>query len=246
MAQNVWVGQNITASARLRLFCFPFAGGGALAYRPWLTQFPAGIDVVPVNLPGREQRFGDPAIDDISAMVAAVAEGLKLFMDRPFAFFGYSMGALISHHLACHLQQAGMATPVHLFVAARRGPNVVGHRAMLHHLPSDDFWRGIANYGGTPSEILENAEYRALFEPGLRADFRLSETAISTGLPRLFCPITAFGGADDPNPVPDELDDWANATTGNFARHVLPGGHFFLRDAGDHIVRVVRDALMVS
>ncbi len=179
-------------------------------------------------------------------MVAAVAEGVEPVMDRQFAFVGYSVGALISHHRACHLQQAGMVTPVHLFVAARRGPNMAGHRAPLHHLSSYEFWQGIANYGGTPTEILENAEYRALFEPGLRADFRLSETAVSTGLPKLSCPITAFGGADDPNPVPDELDDWAAATTGDFAKHVLPGGHFFLRDGGDDIVHVVRDALMVA
>ncbi len=245
MVQNVWIGNQVTANARLRLFCFPFAGGGALAYRPWLTQFPSDIDLVPVSLPGREQRFGDRPIDDISAMVEAVSAGLKPVMDRPFAFFGYSMGALIAHHLACHLQQTGMVGSMHLFVAARRGPEVPGHRAPLHHLSSDAFWQGIANYGGTPDEILENEEYRALFEPSLRADFKLSETANSTGLPKLACPITAFGGADDPNPLPMELDNWAEATTGDFAKHVLPGGHFFLRDAGDDLARIVQDALRI-
>lgn len=244
MAQNVWIGNQVTDGARVRLFCFPFAGGGALAYRPWMTQFPSDIDVVPVALPGREQRFGDPAIDDIATMIEAVSAGLKPVIDRPFAFFGYSMGALIAHHLTCHLHQTGMATPMHLFVAARRGPKIAGHRAPLHPLSSDEFWQGIANYGGTPAEILENVEYRALFEPSLRADFKLSETAVSTGLPRVSCPITAFGGADDPNPLPVELDDWAEATTGNFTKHILPGGHFFLRDAGDDIIRVVTHALM--
>lgn len=255
MAGNVWIGHQTTDDARLRLFCFPFAGGGALAYRAWLTQFPSDIDVVPVALPGREQRFGEPAIDDIATMIKALSAGLQPLMDRPFAFFGYSMGALIAHHLACHLQQKGVATPGHLFVAARRGPNgpngpdgangpggAVQHSS-LHHLSSDAFWQGIASYGATPDEILENADYRALFEPSLRADFKLSETAISAGLPRLSCPITAFGGADDTNPLPDELAGWADATTGRFTSYILPGGHFFLRNAGDDMIEIVREAL---
>ncbi|WP_417815553.1 thioesterase II family protein [Thalassospira alkalitolerans] len=244
MTKNVWVNNHVTAQARLRLFCFPFAGGGGLAYRPWLTQFPSDVDVIPVSLPGREQRFGDPVIDDLATMVAALANGLKNCLDRPFAFFGYSMGALIAHHLACHLQQSGQGVPIHLFVAARRGPTISGHRPPLHGLPSDAFWQGIAHYGGTPREILDNAEYRDMFEPSLRADFKLSETAISSGLPMLDCPITAFGGADDPNPVPIELDDWATATGGEFAKHILPGGHFFLRDAGDDIIYTVKNALL--
>jgi medium-chain acyl-[acyl-carrier-protein] hydrolase len=40
-------------AARLRLFCFPYAGSGAAIYRDWPAGFPPSIEVCAVELPGR-------------------------------------------------------------------------------------------------------------------------------------------------------------------------------------------------
>lgn len=229
--------------ARMRLFCFPFAGGGASFYRSWRSRLPADTELVLVCLPGREQRFGEPVIDTIDDMVAALAQAIRPMADLPYAFFGYSMGAIISHHLACQIVAGGGVGPEHLFLAARRSPDRAMKRAPLHGLPSDAFWQEVAKYGGTPREILENQEYRDLFEAPLRADFKLSETAYSGGLPKLSCPITVFGGDTDTSPVPDELEGWQKATTGAFAKHVYAGGHFFIIDHEAAVTGVVVDAL---
>ena len=231
--------------ARRRLFCFPFAGGGASFYRSWRSLIPDDIEIVLVCLPGREQRFGEALIDTIDGMVAAIHAAIGPLTDKPYAFFGYSMGAIISHHLACKVVAEGRegdCGPEHLFLAARRSPDIAMKRAPLYGLSSDQFWQEIAKYGGTPSEILENQEYRDLFEAPLRADFKLSETAYSGDLAKLSCPITVFGGDMDTSPVPDDLDGWQKATTGRFAKHVYAGGHFFITDHQDAVTGAVADA----
>lgn len=213
---------------RLRLFCFPFAGGGAAVYRSWQDKLPEEIEVRPVCLPGREHRFGEAAFDAIDDVVAALIDAVRPMTATPYAFFGYSMGGIIAHHLSCRLMADGAPLPEHLFIAALRSPDMTAPRRQLHSLPSDDFWAEVAAYGGTPAEILESSEYRTLFEPSLRADFKLAQTAFSGELPQLGCPITAFGGADDTNPAPADLDGWRQATTGRFEKHIYPGGHFFM------------------
>jgi len=232
---------------RRRLFCFPFAGGGASFYRSWRSRLPADTELVLVCLPGREQRFGEPLIDTINGMVDAIHDAIGPLTDKPYAFFGYSMGAIISHHLACRMGAEGaedgdgVCGPEHLFLAARRSPDVAMKRAPLHGLASNAFWHEVAKYGGTPSEILENQEYRDLFEAPLRADFKLSETAYSSDLAKLSCPITVFGGDRDASPVPDDLEGWQKATTGGFAKHVYAGGHFFITDHQDAVIGVVAE-----
>ncbi|MGM0562113.1 MAG: thioesterase II family protein [Pseudomonadota bacterium] len=230
-------------SARLRLFCFPFAGGGAAVYRPWRHKLPADIEVVPVCPPGREHRFGEAAYDTIDELVADLADVIRPMTTRPYTFFGYSMGGMIAHHLACRLMADGGRSPEHLFIAALRSPNITTPRRQLHLLPSDEFWAEVAAYGATPAEILENDQYRALFEPFLRADFKLAQTAHSADLPPLDCPITAFGGASDTNPAPAELDDWEQATTGPFEKHIYPGGHFFMKQHEESILALMTEKL---
>ena len=44
-------------TTRLRLFCFPYAGGGASVFRNWLPYAAGEVEICPVQLPGREERL---------------------------------------------------------------------------------------------------------------------------------------------------------------------------------------------
>src|SRR5687767_7376567 len=89
--------------AKLRLFCFPYAGGAAYIYRSWGDTLPSLVEVCAVQLPGRGTRMSEKPLSDLSQVVAEAARGLQNYFDRPFAFFGHSMGALISFELARQL-----------------------------------------------------------------------------------------------------------------------------------------------
>ncbi len=228
--------------ADLVLLCLPFAGGGAAQYRHWIGAFGPQVAVTPLQLPGRENRFGEPPYHRMDDLVTALLGAVAPLAPRRLALFGYSMGAIIAYRLALALRVTA-AEPRLLMVAAHRAPGVKRRAAKLHDLPSEAFWAALERMGGTPAMVLHSPEMRQLFEPVLRADFALVETCAAPTPPQpiLDLPIAAFGGRSDPIVVEPDLAAWQACTTGPFALSLLPGGHFVL--AGEDLRRAVDHAL---
>ena len=215
--------------ARLRLFCFPYAGAGAVIFRTWSDDLPGDVEVCPVQLPGRGTRLMEPPFTQLPPLVEALAEALVPLLDKPFAFFGHSLGALVSFELARRLRSQYGVHPARLFVSASRAPQVPHRGPPAHTLPEKDFLAELQRLNGTPSELLEHEELMEIMLPLLRADFAVYETYVySTELP-LNCPISAFGGLQDRNVNNSDLEAWRAQTSGSFSLRMFPGDHFFLR-----------------
>lgn len=131
--------------ARLRLFCFPYAGGGALIFRTWADGLPAEVEVCPVQLPGRGTRLMEPLFTQLLPLIQALSQALLPLLDKPFAFFGHSLGALVSFELARQLRRQYGVQPVRLFVSAGRAPQLPHRGLPVHALPEVDFFGGIAS-----------------------------------------------------------------------------------------------------
>jgi len=232
------------ARTRLRLFCFPYAGGGATIYRGWGSLLPPEIQLCAVHLPGRGNRFGETPVSSSGALVELLASDLAPYFDLPFAFFGHSMGALVGFELTRHLRERGMALPEHLMVSGRRAPQRPGEKRPLHDLPEDEFMAELRNLDGTPEEILQHPELMELFAPILRADFQLCETYSFVPGEPLDVPISAFGGLEDRDVGRDDLLAWKEHTRGGFRLRMFPGGHFFLHAARQGLVHAVAEDLM--
>ncbi|HEY1379547.1 MAG TPA: thioesterase domain-containing protein, partial [Gemmataceae bacterium] len=160
--------------ASVRLFCFPYAGGGASVFRGWADGLPSAVEVCPVQMPGRETRFREPAFTRLPLLIEALAESLYPHLDRPFAFFGHSLGALVAFELARRLRRDGSPEPQHLFVSGSGAPQARDHSgAVIHTRPADEFWQEVGRLNGTPAEVLTDGELRDLLLPTLRADFAL-------------------------------------------------------------------------
>jgi medium-chain acyl-[acyl-carrier-protein] hydrolase len=226
----------------MRLFCFPYAGGGASIYRNWQESFPPSIEVCPVQLPGREARLSEPPFTDIATLVEAAAQALRPLFDKPFAFFGHSMGALIGHELAHLLRRDKAVAPAHLFVSGRRAPRFTSREAITYSLPDGEFIDELRRLNGTPKQVLEHSELMSFMGPLLRADFEVCGTYSYSHKQLLECPITAFGGISD-NELPREMiEAWREYTSGPFSMRMLPGDHFFLHTARAEITQtIVRD-----
>jgi medium-chain acyl-[acyl-carrier-protein] hydrolase len=223
---------------RVTLFCLPFAGGGASVFREWPAGLPAGIEVCPVHLPGRESRFGEPAIGDIDALVDPLLEGLLPHLGGPFALFGHSMGGLIAFELADRLRRRGV-TPAWFFASGVRAPHLPPRPELRHALPDDQFLAAVRQLNGAPPVLLENPEIMSLMLPTLRLDFQLAETYRYRPRPPLDCPVAAFGGRDDRDVPRADLEPWRQQTTGHFEMHVLPGDHFFITPSRDEVLSVI-------
>ncbi len=198
--------------ARVRLFCFPYAGGSASIFRAWSSGLAPEIELCAVHLPGRERRMMEPPFTRLAPMVETLAQSLEPQMDLPFAFFGHSMGALISFELARRLRLEGQRGPDHLFVSGHRAPQLPPPRPPIYQLPEQEFVEELRRFEGTPEEILQNVELLQLLIPALRADFEVVGTYSHAAEAPLDCPISVFGGREDSEVSEEELENWRDQT----------------------------------
>ncbi|HEX2091625.1 MAG TPA: thioesterase II family protein [Longimicrobiaceae bacterium] len=229
---------------RLRLFCFPYAGGGAAVFRSWSSTLPPEVQLCPVHLPGRGNRFVEPPVTRLSVLVDLLAGELAPYLDIPFAFFGHSMGALVAFELARRLRDESRVLPEYLLVSGRRAPQCPSDKRPLHALPEGEFQEELRNLNGTPEEILQHPELMELFAPILRADFEICETYSYVEGEPLDLPVSAFGGLADPDVSREHLSGWKEHTRGPFRLRMFPGGHFFLHGARQELVHAVAEDLI--
>jgi surfactin synthase thioesterase subunit len=230
-------------SQTMRLFCFPFAGGGASIYRNWAEQLPDSIHVCPVQLPGRENRLSEPPYSQVLPLVKILSEQLSPLMDLPFAFFGYSMGALIAYELTCELRRSNRTLPTRLLVAAHRAPQLPMRREAIYHLDDEGFKQGLRHLEGTPEEVLANDELMDIMLPRLRADFTLYETYTYQNEPLLDLPFSIFGGTQDKDIPQDDLDAWKELSSSEVNLRMIEGNHFFINTAEAELLRAITEDL---
>ncbi len=242
---SVWLARaQWRPEASLRLFCLPFAGSGAAVFSSWSDALPDTIELCPIQLPGRESRLRESAHDRLKPLVEDLGQALRPYLDKPYALFGHSLGALIAFELARHLRRCGLALPEHLFVSARRAPQLPDPDSPLHVLADRVFVERLQQrYNAIPDVILQDPDYLQLFIPTLRADFAVVETYAYDDAPALDCPITGFGGRDDPRATPEAMAGWRMHTTKAFDMVTFPGGHFFLQPARIELLRALIGAL---
>lgn len=242
-----WLAVNaLDPRARLRLFCFPYSGAGTSIFRAWLHSFPPDIEVCPVRLPGRENRIDEPPFTQMTALVQATAAALWSYLDRPFAFFGHSMGALLSFELARFLRRQHRVQPAQLFVSGHSAPHLRDAEPPCYALPEEAFIAKLRELHGTPDEVLNNSELRQLILPILRADFQVGGTYAYEDAAPLDCPITALGGAQDTYVSHTALEAWSAHTHARFNAQLLPGDHFFLHAAHAPLIRTIIQDLIAT
>lgn len=232
-----------TPEARIRLYCLPYAGGDGSFYNGWPRQLTPMAEVCIVDLPGRAPLFSLLPFTSVPAAVDALLPVIEAHVSGPFAFFGYSMGALLSFELAQALRSRGGPQPQALFVAAHRAVDLPSRRPPMHDLPEAEFIERLRELQGTPPAVLEHGELMSLLLPLLRADFSLCETYRYEPRPALDLPIHAFGGINDKEVNVEELRAWEQLTTRAFTLTLLPGNHFFLQDSGGALISRLENQL---
>jgi medium-chain acyl-[acyl-carrier-protein] hydrolase len=228
----------------LRLFCFPYAGGDAQSFRGWQRHLAPEVDVCLAHLPGRGRRLGAPCFTRLQQLVEAIADVIGPKLEAPFAFYGHSMGALISFELARELRRRNAGSPLHLFLSGRQAPGMRRIGPRMFDLPEKEFIAELHKLNGTPMELFDDPQIKDLFIPLLRADFEMVDTYECSPEPPLGCPITVYGGSQDERVPVDCLKPWEMQTTAQCKVRILPGDHFFIQKQSAQFINVLRRDLL--
>lgn len=224
----------------LRLFCFPFAGGGASAFRPWSKELPPQVELCAVQLPGRESRFSEPLVRSIDVLVRELMEPLAPLLDLPFAFLGHSMGAVVAWEVARELQRRRRPAPRRLFVSACAAPlRWAPASRPVYQRPDPELLEYLKSLNGIPQELLASPELLALVLPIFRADMEALETYPSMEGESLHVPISVFLGEEDDAVPREQAAAWAELTDAGFKLTAFPGDHFYINNQRAAVIRAL-------
>lgn len=217
--------------SRSRLFCFPYAGGGAAIFQDWAQALPPDMEVCAAMLLGRSSRMREPPLTRRSTVVEHLVQAFTFYFDKPFAIFGHSVGALIGFDLARRLRREAGVEPNHMFVSGCHAPHLPDADPPPYNLPDDEFIEYLRRLNGTPRAMLEHQELMALMMPLLRADLEAVSTYTYVDSPPVSCPGSAYGGLRDSAVSREQLAAWREQTTANFILRMFNGNHFFIHQA---------------
>lgn len=237
-----WIVPVRLAESGVRLFCVPYAGGGPSIFRNWSQELPRNVEICAVHLPGRETRVNEPAIGELTRLVRELSDAMEPYLNRPYALFGHSIGALISFELARELRRRHGTEPLHLFLSGSPAPQL-RDPAPMFDLPENEFIARLRQLRGTPPEVMNHPELMALMVPTLRADFALRDTYQYRADSLLNCPMSVFGGMQDKDVAYEKLEGWRDHTAGRFHVCLFQGDHFFLRTAQEPLMDAISASL---
>jgi acyl transferase domain-containing protein/surfactin synthase thioesterase subunit len=239
------------AAPRVRLLCFPFAGGGSAVYRNWAQFIDPAIEVVAIEPPGRLARITEPPIADMNEFVGQLVPEMGDLLDRPFAFFGHCLGALTMYETARRLIHTTSVRPEHLFVSGARPPDRITDQGpfeerVMHDLlklaefriglpaylqPDDVFAELIRHFNIQATEqLLSDPELRELMLPVIRAEFQMATDYQFVREPPWEIPITCFAAKGDPYVSRRHALGWGRFTNSRLQVHIREGAHFAVVD----------------
>lgn len=233
----------------MKLFCFPYAGGSSAIFNNWKSFIDPRIEIRTIELAGRGKRIHEAHYnnfhDVIKDVFSIIVDEIKSGSD--YAFFGHSMGAKIAYELSQEIAAKGLPGPDHIFFSGRGAPYILGENEKKYHeLPDHEFKEEIFKLGGTPKEFFEHPELLEVFLPLLKNDFKMAAREISEKeINPLNCNISVFLGKEE-ELKPEQIDGWKNYTANNCTVYYFNGGHFFINEKYEQVVKIINNTIQYN
>lgn len=240
LQENEWITpQRKSENIKLRLFCFPYAGGSSTIFHNWQKLFPFSIQVCPVNLPGRGNRFAEELRTDFFSLVKEIKDGIAPFFDYPFVFFGHSMGGILAFELARLLRRLGLPQPAKLFISGCGAAQISYDKPREYDLSENGIIKDLKNLKGTPAIIFENEELLQVMLPIIRADYKVCQAYIYYRESPLDIPLVAIGGREDDAVPKSQILSWREQTRLKFKSYFIDGDHFFCHTHEEELTQIL-------
>jgi medium-chain acyl-[acyl-carrier-protein] hydrolase len=224
------------SSARLRVFCFPYAAGNASTYASWCSQLPDDVELVAVQPPGRASRIEESPYRCMEHMVEGVCEAIEPWLDKPYLLFGHSLGSRVAFEFIHEAMRRRWPQPELFIGSGSAAPHLPRGHKKVSHLPDDEFVKALRRFDGPAEDMLAHPHLRRLFMPMFRADFNIADTYFRNVGERLECRAVIFGGDRDADARLDELEGWQAHFSRPIGIDLFEGDHFFLEHNSERVV----------
>ena len=236
---------------RVNLVCLPYGGRGSSMFRSWPKSLPGSVQVHGVELPGRERRFGEPAITDVGLLIDQLAPALEPLLDLPVVLFGHSMGSVLAYRLAVAMKERFATEPVSAVLSSAQAPWTENYypTGRLIRLSDEELLTEWERWGGPVEEFRKHPDLLDLMLPTVRADFELVESVRGLPGPAPSWParLVLLAGQDDPLYSGSAAGTWQAATTGPVVQHDFAGGHYFVDTDTVGVLQIVsREVALAS
>jgi len=232
--------------AKIRMFCFSYAGGGASVFLNWPHSISNDIEVCIIKMPGREIRFNEPPYRRIPKLVEDLAPAILPFLDKTFIFFGHSLGAHISFYLTRHLRKYDLPCPIHMFISGARAPHLTEpiHDALHYKMEDKEFIDKLIKLGGMAEEVLQNKEILEIVLPILRADIEMLNTMEYIDEEPLSSGMTVLYGEFDKRASREDAEAWNRHTNQGFCLKMITGKHLFINTHQAQVIELINKELL--
>ncbi|AOT10872.1 thioesterase II family protein [Pseudoalteromonas luteoviolacea] len=229
-------------NASVRLICFPYAGGSASVFNSWSELFSDDVEIIAAQPPGRTVRIAERPHTTMDNLVEEYMGAIDVYLDKPYLFFGHSLGSRVAYALTKQIQKRGLPMPKHVIASGSGAPHLNFEREKIYNLPNDKFKRKLRELNGTPKEVLENQELLDLFTPMLRADFEIAENYCSEKV-KINSPITVLGGIEDTDVTEERLLAWKELSIYPSKTIMACGDHFFIHSNREAVINEVTNII---
>lgn len=234
-----FVKQRFNKQAVLRIFLFPYAGGGPSVFREWPQHIKESVDLFVMHAPGREGRFNESPITSLSKKISILSDEIYSYLDVPHIFVGHSNGAIVALELARQLLKRGNRNLLHCIVSARSAPHLPPKKPGIHKLPYEEFVAELKESSTIPDVILNDRSMLDLFIPMLRADYGLSAGHDFDYPVKLPCNASLFWGSKDDETLLADMVEWDRYFTGKVCSREFDGDHYFINSNMEEYIREV-------
>lgn len=235
---------------RIKLFCVPYAGGSSSIYLKWKPLLELKIEIIPLELRGRGSRFDEPFYENFSDAIQDLYDAIRPQIENErFAFFGHSMGSLIIHDLIQKIEDNNFQSPEHVFFSGCIPAHIhdLQSQNKRNDLSDQQIIEEIMEYGGTASEVFKDEELRNIFFPIIKSDYKMIDTRKHSNNKKKYnFNITILTGDNDDHVSRDKLKEWRDYTNQECNIITFSGGHFFINENTEEIVRLIESELIVS
>lgn len=232
---------------KIKLFCLPYAGGSAQTiYNKWSDLLGPNIELYPIELAGRGARINERLYANIEEAIDDVLKKVKdEIVDSNYAFFGHSMGSILTYKVLQKIDDLQLRPPIHAFFSGRRAPHMPSRREKLFSKMNElEIENEILKLGGTPPEFFKYPELKNIFIPIIKSDFKIADTMIEKSEITSFnFDISILIGKDEDISI-SETTEWMRHTTKNFSVDYFDGGHFFLLDQQEAVINTITSKLV--